>query len=139
MFALKSLRRLSYLPIATLVACSTVIKDDWGSSGFARVGGVVRGNTGIPLADVPIEVGCGLHSTTEFSAGNARSAPNGSYLVEVEAPGVYGRPGPSGIEFMCHLQARQSVTSVIADSTITLRFTETRESASLITINLQQH
>ena len=138
MLALWTFRRLLLIPCAGAIACSTVIIDDWGTSGYARVSGVIRNSAGSPLSGVQVGLGCGLHAPEEFYDGNALTGSDGAYLIEAEAPGVYGPPQEDGIEFMCHLQARRTTGETVVDSAIALRFAPTRETAALVVVNLQQ-
>lgn len=82
---------------------------------------------------------CGSRAPGEFYSDDVLTGLDGYYLLEAEAPGVYGPPAKNGIEFLCRLQARQASGPVVVDSTIALRFAPTRETAPVVTVNLLQH
>lgn len=122
--------------LVPLTACSTVIIDDWGISGYARISGTVTTADGKALSGLHVGLSCGQNDTGEFFTGPVTTNVSGMYALDAEAPGVYGTPVDAGILFKCSLQAREAMGGIVADSAVTLRFVPTLEAADPIVINL---
>ena len=123
--------------LVLLVACSTVIIDDFGVSGYARISGIVETADGKALSGLHVGLSCGQNNTGEFYTGPVITSPSGAYSLDVEAPGVYGAPVDAGIPFKCSVQAREVTGIIVADSIVTLRFVPTLNAAAPIVINLR--
>lgn len=123
--------------VVQLVACSTVIIDDWGVSGYARISGTVTAADGKALSGLDVGLSCGQNDTGEFFTGPVTTSASGTYALDAEAPGVYGAAVDAGLMFKCSVQARKVTGIIVADSVITLRFVPTVEAADPIVINLR--
>jgi hypothetical protein len=122
----------------SLVACSTVIIDDWGVSGYARVTGTVTTADGKALSGIHVGLSCGQTQADEFYSGPVTTSSAGTYSLDAEAPGVYGPPIDAGIAFKCSVQAREATGNIVADSIVTLRFVPKLKAATPMTIDLRR-
>jgi len=120
-----------------LLACSTVIIDDWGVSGYARITGTITTADGKALSGLHVGSSCGQNDTGEFYTGPATTNAAGTYALDVKAPGVYGPPVDAGITFKCSIQAREVTGNLVADTIVTLQFVPTLNAATPVVIDLR--